>query len=69
MNVVQMQAVLLLRMAAESESEPWRRLRASAERIQRAVDRMNTLTHDLLDLAKIEAGRFAITRRPRTSAT
>ena len=33
-------------------------------RIERATGRMNTLIHDLLDLATIEAGRFEVARVP-----
>jgi signal transduction histidine kinase len=36
------------------------RLLSSAQMIQRAADRMAVLLHDLLDLAKIEAGRFDV---------
>lgn len=64
LGVIQMQAALLLRNAQPGDEEPSRRLRASAERIQRAVERMNALIHDLLDLAAIEAGRFTLHRRP-----
>jgi light-regulated signal transduction histidine kinase (bacteriophytochrome) len=64
LGVIQMQAQVLLGSARTDTEVPSRRLRASAERIQRSVDRMNALIHDLLDLAAIEAGRFMLQRRP-----
>ncbi|AUX19690.1 histidine kinase [Sorangium cellulosum] len=63
-GVIQMQAALLLRAAGPHDEPQSRRLRALAERIQRSVDRMNALVHGLLDLAKIESGRFVLERRP-----
>jgi two-component system, chemotaxis family, sensor kinase Cph1 len=63
LGVIQMQAQVLLGSAKTDSEVPSRRLRASTERIQRSVDRMNALIHDLLDLAAIEAGRFMLQRR------
>ena len=60
LGVIQMQAALLPQVALGGDDESARRLHASTERIQRAVNHMNTLIHDLLDLAKIEAGRFLV---------
>ncbi len=58
LNVIQMQAALLLRAPLDEPAAG--RVRTGAERIQRSVARMNVLIRDLLDLAKIEAGRFAL---------
>ena len=60
---IQLQAAIQLRESLNGELESSRRLRAGAERIQRSVDKMNRLLHDLLDLSKIEAGRFVVQTR------
>ena len=60
--VVQMAASGIWRLTAE-DTEPMLRARSSVERIQRAVEVMSSLIRDLLDVSKIEAGRFAV--RPR----
>jgi two-component system, chemotaxis family, sensor kinase Cph1 len=44
-------------------------MRASADVIQRAADRMSKLLVDLLDLAKIEAGRYQVVPRKQAVAS
>jgi signal transduction histidine kinase len=60
LNVIQMQAAILHRALDGGNEEFSRRIQTSADHIQRAVGRMNTLLLDLLDLAKLEAGRFIL---------
>jgi two-component system, chemotaxis family, sensor kinase Cph1 len=64
LSAIQMQTALLLRSSETTEDESAQRLHRSMERIQRAIDRMGALITDLLDLAKIEDGRFELSPRP-----
>jgi chemotaxis family two-component system sensor kinase Cph1 len=60
LGVIQMQAAILLQTVGGGREEFSRRVQTSAEHIQRSVGRMNALIRDLLDLAKLEAGRFSL---------
>ena len=63
-NVLQLSAgVLRERVQGDARAEDALRL------VQRAVDRMNTLILDLLDLARIEAGRFDLSQQPYAAST
>ena len=61
LSLIATQASLFLRILTPAD-EASGRLRGGLERILRAVERMSVLIHDLLDLAKIEAGRFVLRR-------
>jgi two-component system, chemotaxis family, sensor kinase Cph1 len=60
LGVIQMQAAVLLQAVGSGTEDFSRRIQTSTDHIQRAVRRMNTLIRDLLDLAKLEAGRFTL---------
>jgi len=68
MSVIRMQAALLHKALADEPGEAPRRMRAAVDRIHSAARRMGALLEDLLDLSKIEAGRFQVAPRPEEAA-
>lgn len=63
-GAILMQAALLRRPGADPEG----RFRRSADAIDRAATRMNRLIRDLLDVARMEAGRLPVERGPLHTA-
>jgi len=64
MSVVVMQAAIIQRMIIGDADGVLQRFRTAALTIQRAGQQMGSLLHDLLDLSKIQAGRFTVTPAP-----
>lgn len=61
LQAMMMQAAILKRMVDQMTDESSRRLNHAIDRIQAVAQRMSSLLMDLLDLSKIEAGRFQLT--------
>ena len=60
LSTILMQAEVMLSQAPAGGEEPLHALRGCAERIRRSATHMKALIDDLLDLARIEAQRFAL---------
>jgi len=67
LSVVGLDAAELKRWALEGEKVVSDKLRDSADRILRSVSLMTRLIADLLDMAKIDAGRLDLRRQPEES--
>jgi chemotaxis family two-component system sensor kinase Cph1 len=67
LGVVQLDAAELKTWELPGDKDTARKLRASADRILRSVGLMSRLITDLLDMAKIDAGRLDLRRQPETS--
>lgn len=68
MASVALQASLMKRTLLAETSEFSPRFRAAVDRIHSATERMSNLLQDLLDLSKIEAGRFQVDCKPYDAA-
>ena len=60
LTVVALQASSMIRTLNGQEGAPSRRVLTAAQSIQRASSRMSEMLRDLLDLSKIEQGRYSI---------
>ncbi|HLL84025.1 MAG TPA: GAF domain-containing protein, partial [Longimicrobium sp.] len=64
LNVIQLQTALIRKILLGQGPDSAPRVKQATDRIQRSLEKMNSLIQDLLDLAKIEVGRFAVETRP-----
>lgn len=60
MSVIVLQAAIIQRLINDNTAGAMQRLLTAAAVIHRAGGRVNALLHDLIDLARIEAGRFTV---------
>lgn len=67
LGVVQLDAADLKTWEFPGDKDISDKLRSSADRILRAVSLMDRLIADLLDMAKIDAGRLDVRKQPETS--
>jgi two-component system, chemotaxis family, sensor kinase Cph1 len=68
-NAIVMNAAVMKRTLADASDESSRRLHHAVDRIQAVSQHMTTLLNDLLDLSKIEAGRFDVACSMQDSAS
>ncbi|AYN94609.1 GAF domain-containing protein [Pseudomonas sp. LTJR-52] len=69
MTIVTMQAGLMQRMIVGDQRESSKRLLSAINIIQTVATRMNSMIGDLLDLSKIESGRFQISSQPHDASS
>ncbi|HYF40936.1 MAG TPA: ATP-binding protein [Ramlibacter sp.] len=66
-SIVAMQAALIQRFVGTDPGEASKRLATSALVVRQAADRMTAMLRDLLDLSRIEAGRFDVQPSPQAA--
>jgi light-regulated signal transduction histidine kinase (bacteriophytochrome) len=64
MSIIIMQCGMMQRWAVSDSTAENRHIRRALGTIENATTRMNTLLEDLLDTARIEAGRYQLSRQP-----
>jgi light-regulated signal transduction histidine kinase (bacteriophytochrome) len=69
MTIVTMQAGIMQRMLVGDQRNSSKRLLSAINIIQTVATRMNNMIGDLLDISKIESGRFQISPQPHEAAS
>jgi light-regulated signal transduction histidine kinase (bacteriophytochrome) len=64
LTILLMQCGMMRSMLPADDNKANRRLSTAIETMQNATSRMNTLLEDLLDISRIEAGRYSVSLQP-----
>ncbi|MBK5438764.1 GAF domain-containing protein [Pseudomonas sp. TH32] len=64
LTILLMQCGMMRSMLPADDNKASRRLSTAIETMQNATSRMNTLLEDLLDISRIEAGRYSVSLQP-----
>jgi light-regulated signal transduction histidine kinase (bacteriophytochrome) len=64
LTILLMQCGMMRSMLPADDNKTSRRLSTAIETMQNATSRMNTLLEDLLDISRIEAGRYSVSLQP-----
>jgi len=64
LTILLMQCGMMRNMVPAEDNKANRRLNTAIETMQNATSRMNTLLEDLIDMSRIEAGRYSVSLQP-----
>jgi len=64
LTILLMQCGMMRSLVPAEDSKAGRRLSSAIETMQNATSRMNTLLEDLIDISRIEAGRYSVSLQP-----